>query len=856
MFSLFNVDLKNIKAFAHSKSDSLKEPFHIHCEKTLSYFDNILQTYKIENIFHRLITDIDDDKNVDNEKLLKIMREFVCFHDIGKLTPEFQAKLDGERNKTTHSDKSFFVLVYAVLKLKKNDTINNKEFMMLFLLLYSVYKHHGRLNDVLDDIQNFSYKVDRNVLVDILNQLNEAPDDNVLEAMSERGFWEKWNDRGTRELVRKLSKDSLSFFILVKMFHSCLISSDYFATMEYMTGQNFSHDIIDNEIKKEVFNNFHKVEEFEINEEKEINFNVNINKERNSLRNTDIDDLKWSDNLERKQTLNKMRSILNVITEDNLENILKEQSDSRTFFLNIPTGGGKTNISLRLALKIIEKREIKKIFYVFPFINLIEQSYETLGKFIGLGNMGRLDSRFIDASDNEEKYQDDNTVFANYADNLFFNKPVLFMSHVRFFDLFFRNDKNSNYNFYQLINSVVIIDEIQAYKDTIWTEVACILDVIGRFLNTHFIVMSATLPRLDILTNSTFHQIIPEVTSSKVFKHEVFRRTRITPDKKLKINDPKDKNRFDKLVNRIKKLNKENKILIVLNTVKDSFDLYLKIQSEKTITEKFVVYLLNSTIIETRKKDILSACKDENTKIVLVSTQSVEAGVDIDFDVGFRAYAPFDSIVQVAGRINRNSSKECCEMFVFDDRTSKKVYRKDLKSIETNEDASIKAFFGKKTIDEISEIKEFYERVINGIDKKNKTLFIDSSQTNISDIRNLFLRQVDRNVYLIEGETISLYIPYDETGEELWSEYTSLFDGEKCIENAIRIKEFRKQLIPYSINIFNCYTRHGKFKKLIDEEIRYGFYYCENWSQFYDIETGLDQEKFKKTVGEREALFV
>ncbi|MBE7547783.1 MAG: CRISPR-associated helicase/endonuclease Cas3 [Candidatus Kuenenia stuttgartiensis] len=852
MSSLFNVVLKDIKAFAHSKTDSVKEPFHTHCDKTLFYFDNIIQTYEIEDIFHRLITDIDVDNSVDNEKLLKIMREFVFFHDIGKLTPEFQAKLDGEKNKTTHSDKSFFVLVYAVLKLKKTDTVNNKEFMILFLLLYSVYKHHGRLNDILNDIQNFSCRADVKVLIDILQQLNEIPDNNILEAVSAGGFWKKWNDRGMRELVRKLSKESMSFFILVKMFHSCLISSDYFATMEFKTGQKFNHDILRNEIKEEVFNNFHKVDEFEINQKKEINFNVNISKDRNSLRNVNIEDIKWSDNQKRKEALNKIRSILNVVTENNLENILDEQSDIRTFFLNIPTGGGKTNISLRLALKIMEKREIKKLFYVFPFINLIEQSYEVLGKFIGLRNMARLDSRFIDSSDNEDNYEDDTSVFANYVDNLFFNKPVLFLSHVKFFDLFFRNDKNSNYNFYQIANSVVIIDEIQAYKDTVWTEVAYMFDVIGRFLNTHFIVMSATLPRLDILTNSTFHQIIPEDTSSKVFKHEVFNRTRITPDKKLKINESNDKNRFDKLVNRIKKLNKENKILIVLNTVKDSFDIYIKIQKEKTISEEFEVYLLNSTIIEARKKDILIACKDANRKIVLVSTQSVEAGVDIDFDVGFRAYAPFDSIVQVAGRINRNSGKECCEMFVFEDDASEKVYGKDLKSRETNKEA----FFSKKTIDENSELQEFYKRVINGIDQKNKMSFVDSSQTNISDIRNLFLKQVDRNVHLIDGDTISIYIPYNEKGETLWIEYMSLFDGEKSLENAIRIKEFKKKLIPYSINVFNCYTKHGKLRKIIDEEIRHGFYYCENWHQFYSIEKGLDQEGFKKTVGEREAIFV
>lgn len=60
----------------------------------------------------------------------------------------------------------------------------------------------------------------------------------------------------------------------------------------------------------------------------------------------------------------------------------------------------------------------------------------------------------------------------------------------------------------------------------------------------------------------------------------------------------------------------------------------------------------------------------------------------------------------------------------------------------------------------------------------------------------------------------------------------------------------------FLINVFNCHTKQGKLKKLIDEEIRYGFYYCENWSKYYNLETGLDQEEFKRTVGEREVLFV
>lgn len=843
MYSLFSIDLKNIKMYAHSKivdNKRVKEPFCEHSERTMKYFNKLIEIYSIENIIDKTLSDIDNDNSIDKKKIIELIKEFIRLHDVGKLTENFQRKLDGENNNATHSDKSFLVLVYGLLKFKKKEQINGKEFIILFILLYSVYKHHGRLNDIFEDIQSFNGKISINYIKQILSACLGEKNISVeiINVMSNENFWERWNERETKELIKQLSTKSLSLFILLKLFHSLLIASDYYATLEYKTGEKMKIEVINKEIKDKILKNFHKTKKLN-NEE---NYNVRINKIKNSIKTKNVESI---------TDLNEIRSFLNVITEDSLEETLKSKPENNNFFLNIPTGGGKTNISMRLALKIMEKKNIKKIFYVFPFINIIEQSYNSLGKFIGQENMTRLDSRYIDDTDQENNDNNEKT-FSRYIDSLFFNKPVLFLSHVKFFDMFFRNDKNSNYNFHQLANSVVIIDEIQAYKDSVWTEISYIFDAMSRFMNTHFIIMSATLPEIEKLSNSYFNKILSKDFTKKLFNHSVFKRTEIIPYKDLVCIRNNNVN-YSRIIKQIEK-NEINKILIVVNKVKDSYYLYNEINKNKEIKNNYKILLLNSTILDFRRKVILDLCKINDEKIVLISTQSVEAGVDIDFDIGFRAYAPLDSIIQVAGRINRNNRKDISKLYIFNDENSKIIYRGSVKA-EITENMRENFFKGTK-FNENMEIIEFYTKIVENIKADNETLFLESSETNISDIINLYLKQINQKVHLIDGDTISLFIPYDEEGKKLWEEYQFLFENDKSFENAIKIKQFRKKLAKYSINVFNSYTKHGKLKRILVNEIRYGYYFCENWSNYYNIESGLNTDKFKETIGSREYLFL
>jgi len=841
MYNLFDINLKDIKnRYAHSKKDAPKELFYEHCELTLKYFDKIVKTYDLKPIFINLLEDIASD--INHNYIFDILREFILFHDLGKLTDDFQKKLDGEKNSSTHADKSFFIITYFLLKLQKEKKIIGKEFLILFVSSYSVYKHHGKLNNLLEDLSGYYNRFDSKVIVEILKtDLKQNVDNNIINILKTEGFWSKWNMGNTKTLIRKLSSESLSFFILLKLLHSSLIASDFHATNEYSNeGKEVEINTLTGKLTKKIIENFnHKNDDGK-------NFNVDTNRNREKL-------LKQKD-LEGINDLNEVRSILNIVAEDNLDKILKNDDlENKTFFLNVPTGGGKTNLSMRLATKIMELKNIKKMYYVFPFINIIEQAYEGLGDFIGSKNMTRLDSRFINTTEQEdENYNNDKKMFSNYIDNLFFNKPVLFLSHVKFFDMFFRNDKNSNYNFHQLANSVVIIDEIQAYNDTIWTEISYVLNGISKFLNTYFIVMSATLPKIDELSKTKFNYILDKDFVENLYNHNVFKRVDIKP---IKTKDFK----LDSLIKEIKKhINKKKKILIVLNTVKDSFNLFKELQKERKTNKKFSEYkikLLNSTILNDKRKEIINLSKKDDEKIILVATQSVEAGVDIDFDIGFRAYSPLDSITQVAGRINRNNKKGISELFIFNDESYKKVYRNDIKAKVTKE--GVEKFFKKEIFDEISGVNKFYDKILEDLKAKNGNSFIESSVNNISDMRNLYLKYINQNVHLIEGDTISLFIPHNEEGKNKWEEYKALFENENSFANKIEIKNFREKLVNYSINIFNSYTSNGKkLKDIVDEEMQYGYYYCENWKNYYNLESGLNQDKFKEEIIGYEAMFI
>lgn len=834
MSNLFKVDLKNVTAFAHSSgSSNNKERFVEHCDRTLKYFNLFLTDFGLKPVLKRIIKNIEND--FDIKKTYDYLCKIIYFHDIGKLTKRFQQKLDGENNNETHSDKSFHFLVYSFLKLYYISEINQKEFYFYVLTLYSVLKHHGKLKELKYEIRNLKFNLNDQKLEEIAGFLRIPLETDLIKIMERENFYNSINDTDVIRLIENFSNQEHMLFIFLKLFHSLLISSDYYATAEFTEQREFDQKILTAEIKSEIWNNFHlkhKYDDF-------INFNVDINNSQSELERITMPEIERLEK-SKEEKLNVFRSKLNIVAENNLKTHLNSKNGSNVYLLNIPTGGGKTNISMRLALRIMKERNIKKMFYVFPFINIIEQSYETIKNFTCEENITRLDSRYISPIESDEIYDGiEQTQYQKHIDNLFFNKPVLMLSHVKFFDMILRNDKNSNYNFFQLTNSVVVIDEIQAYNDTSWTEITSLINDVSKSLNTHFIIMSATLPNLEsLINNARFYSLLRPEFRDDTFNSYLFKRTEIIPNKEI------SKGNITEFLERFT-IQGYRKILVVLNKIIDSYSLFEDINNSRNRFKEYKLFLLNSTIPEKRRKAIIKQSKKDN-KIILVATQSVEAGVDIDFDIGLRSYAPLDSIVQVAGRINRNARKKTCKLIVFPDESSSRVYRGDNKSKAMKSFEEV--FFKEITSNDNSAVREFYDLTINEIQKFNNNPYVQNPANNLQLIQDLKFKTINDNIKLIDADTISLYIPYEDQAVELWEEYLGLFNEDKGFYQYIMIKDFRKHLLPYNINILNYYTSEGPLKAVLNSEITYGYYYCKAWREYFSVDSGLNVEEFKRIV--------
>lgn len=767
--------IKNKNILAHTEDSKPSETLEQHNQKILCYFSELKSIYGIDRVISNLCKTLNLDETVINQYIEKIL----LFHDIGKINPAFQKNILNNNAisnipelkfiSSHHSILSYFIFLEELINKHSNFINKEKEFMVICIIATCIITHHSDLQNI--DFENIGETLEK-VKPDIKEVFcywDISVDEKIFDYIGK-------NLLGKINLILKgktenefIIPEKLTYiYFLFKLVNSLLITSDFYATLEYKTGEKIKLEgsYIDSDFKQNMLKNFHELET--INGDR--NFNVLIDKRKNELLN------KTEDEIKNITDINELRNWLNAKLEDDLEKELR--NNKKVFYLNLPTGAGKTNISHRLALKILEKDEhIKKLFYVFPFINIIEQSHQCLEKFVPTENdikkCIRLDSKApVNIKFNENGEIDDDQLKKIDFDFTFINYPVLFMSNVKFFDLFFRSEKNSNYNFYQLANSVVIIDEIQSYNDTLWPLLAEIIFKISKEFNIYFIIMSATLPDLHELVKQSnevlgekestddFAYLLKE-QSSLVFEHKLFKRVKYNFDE---IKESKD---ICKTISALldKHIKNYHKILIIVNTISDSRKVYKELTKNNKLTRFAEVYLLNSTFLEFDRKRILEMAKNwdnDSKKLILVSTQTVEAGVDLDFDFGIRCYSPLDNIIQVAGRINRESKPDKSEksfLYIIGDQHWSKVYTSNYKSIVSKADLKdIKRISNTLVRSEYETTKDFYSKIIEAIKKDNENFIMENTKDKLNWLRFMQFSELD-GVRIIENiQNIPIFI--------------------------------------------------------------------------------------------------
>ena len=317
----------------------------------------------------------------------------------------------------------------------------------------------------------------------------------------------------------------------------------------------------------------------------------------------------------------------------------------KLFTLTAPTGYGKTLTALNFALKFNKSR----IIYALPFTSIIDQTYDIVAKIYKNSDIlvSKAHHKTTICEENltkEDRYSKIKFLMESFSGEI--NVTTLY----QLIFALFGNKNKDNVKFNQLKNSVVIIDEAQAIPYNFRKDFILLCEIISQRLGTIFIFMSATMP---VIKSENFKEISNLDYFSKQDRYVI---------KWLDIGGE------DELLEKICETASDKNTLVVVNTIKKAQELFTKLR------DKFSCFCLNGYMYDDHKRATIEAVRcaiDKSkvdplaSKILLISTQSIEAGVDLDFDIGFREVSPISSIIQTAGRVNRHFGATRGELYVF-----------------------------------------------------------------------------------------------------------------------------------------------------------------------------------------------
>ena len=369
-------------------------------------------------------------------------------------------------------------------------------------------------------------------------------------------------------------------------------------------------------------------------------------------------------------------------------------------------------------------------------------------------------------------------------------------------------NRDSVFPLTQLANSVVIIDEVQSYKNSIWTEIIIFLKKYSKLLNIKFIIMSATLPDLRELSNEKYGFKMLINNREKYFQNPLFK-NRVEVDYSLL-----DKNLdLQGLLENIRSVLEENNKKIVIEFIKkkSALEFYEILKNVEDELGKEVL-LITGDDNRAERKRIINKVKGldregnkieyPNNNIILVATQVIEAGIDIDMDYGFKDISILDSEEQFLGRINRSCKKKNAKVYFFNIDDASSIYKNDLRKIKelTIENKEIREILKNK------DFSLFYKKVMDYLTKQNQRLdaenindFRESSikklnyinvydRMKLIDERNQFSVFLNREIYDLSGEWIN--------GEEIWNEYKKLIKDKDMnyAEKQVKLSEVKEKM--------------------------------------------------------------
>ena len=411
------------------------------------------------------------------------------------------------------------------------------------------------------------------------------------------------------------------------------------------------------------------------------------------------------------------------------------------YSLTVPTGGGKTVSSLAFAAAHANYNHQKRIIYVIPYTSIIEQNAEVFRQIVGeervLEHHHLVDYTGTEDSENEA---DRRKMLA--TEN--WNAPVVVTTAVQFFESLFSNKNSRCRKLHNIANSVIIFDEAQMLP--LHYLQACVCAIAELVLNYHVtaVLCTATQPSLNKLFQAYDSSLIPkEIFRNAEAARPVFQRVTYTTES---LADT------DCLAS---KLSEKKQVLCIVNRRKTAQELFQKLPENSR-------FHLSTLMTAEHRSEILEQVRERlksGQPCHLVSTSLIEAGVDIDFQEVWREIAGLDSIIQAAGRCNREGKRDVSASVV----TVFSLGNRPPRSMEMNVKAAEMVMEKSRELDSAASIKTYYDYLLWMLQDR-----IDQSGI-MKLCGEMAFESIAERFHLIDSETKTVYIP-TETNEALLDE--------------------------------------------------------------------------------------
>ena len=335
--------------------------------------------------------------------------------------------------------------------------------------------------------------------------------------------------------------------------------------------------------------------------------------------------------------------------------IHESQGETGFYSLTVPTGGGKTLASVLWALHHAVSNNLSRIIIAIPYTSIIVQTASILKEIFGEDNVLEHHSNV-----NPEDIKDEDMREQLQLATENWDYPIIVTTNVQLFESLFSNKRSDCRKLHNIVKSVIILDEVQTLPLGFYKPIVHTLSTLQRVFGVSILFTTASQPILsgriegaNPMASFNALQSVHEIIPKEAKLHQKLRRVELQFVEGARI--------YDEIA---EELSKHQKVLCIVNTRRDAKELFSRLPKDGTCLH------LSRMMCPAHVSDTIGQVKEalknqDNTPIRVIATQLIEAGVDIDFPVVFRQEAGLDSILQAAGRCNREGKQELGTTYIF-----------------------------------------------------------------------------------------------------------------------------------------------------------------------------------------------